>query len=409
MIIRKRPSKATCGLLESERNLPLRIAPFELERYFGRHEFSAPYLLCSSDCESTTVGDLLALEPDAAERLHELWLGYTEAAGHPELRAEVATLYETITPDQILVHAGAEEAIFNFMQALLQPGDHVIVQWPGYQSLAEVARSLGCEVTPWGMQPNLSGDDDGWLLDSDLLEERLQPNTRVVVLNSPHNPTGFLADRMIVDAVVELAETRGFLIFSDEVYRGLEHDPADRQPSLCDLTEQAVALGVMSKTYGLAGLRIGWIATRNARIHQAMASFKNYTTICNSAPSELLATIALRHRDRIVARNLGIIRHNLDLLDRFFAEQADRFAWQRPRAGTIAFPRLTSGESAASFCDRLVAEAGVLLLPGNLIDPLFAGHFRIGFARQNMAEALEHLGHFLARCPKQRHRSKRKW
>lgn len=377
----------------------MQIAPFELERYFARHEFSAPYLLCSSDCESVSVGELLALEPNAADRLHNLWLGYTETGGHPELRAEIAALYETISPDQILVHAGAEEAIFNFMQAILQPGDHIIVQWPGYQSLAEVARSTRCEVSLWRLQPDLTGDGDGWRLELDWLERHLRPNTRVIVLNSPHNPTGFLADRALVDAVIDLAEREDMLVFSDEVYRGLEHDHADRLPSLCDLTTQAVSLGVMSKTYGMAGLRIGWIATCNAQIYDAMALFKDYTTICNSAPSELLATIALRHRDQIVTRNLEIIGQNLDLLDAFFAAHADRFQWQRPRAGAIAFPRLLGVESATPFCDQLVAEAGVLLLPGDLIDAAYASHFRIGFARRNMAEALEHLDHFLASKP----------
>jgi aspartate/methionine/tyrosine aminotransferase len=368
----------------------MNLPPFQLERYFAQHEFSSSYLLCSSDLESVTVGDLLALEADATERLHELWLGYTETTGDPALRAEIATIYETISPEQVLVHAGAEEAIFNFMQVMLEPGDHVIVQWPGYQSLAEVARSIGCDVTLWRMR-----FDGKWSLDTDDLSSYIKPNTRAVVVNSPHNPTGYLAGRDSLDTLINLAESHGLTIFSDEVYRGLEHDPADEQPALCDLSEQAVSLGVMSKTYGMAGLRIGWIATRNQAIYEAMASFKDYTTICNSAPSELLATIALRHRDGIVARNLDLIRHNLDLLDASFAAHSDRFEWHRPKAGPIAFPKLAGGARAAPFCAQLVEQAGVLLLPGDLIDPAAASHFRIGFGRRNMPDALEQLSGWL--------------
>ncbi len=370
----------------------MKLPPFQLERYFAKHEFSAPYLLCSSDLESVSVGDLLALEADAAERLHALWLGYTETAGAPALRAEIARLYKTISSEQVLVHAGAEEAIFNFMQVMFAPGDHVIVQWPGYQSLAEVARAAGCEVTLWRMRY-----ESDWSLDMDDLKASLRPNTRAVIINSPHNPTGYLADRESLDTLVNLAERHGFMIFSDEVYRGLEHDPANQQPALCDLSEQAVSLGVLSKTYGMAGLRIGWIATRNQTIYEAMAAFKDYTTICNSAPSELLATIALRHRDGIVDRNLKLIRHNLNLLDAFFAGHADRFEWTRPKAGPIAFPRLVNQAPAAPFCAQLIDEAGVLLLPGDLIDSQAASHFRIGFGRRNMPEALEQLSEWMER------------
>jgi len=373
----------------------MNLPHFQLERYFAQYEFSAPYLLCSSDLESVAVGDLLALEADATERLRSLWLGYTETMGDPALRSEIATIYETVSPEQVLVHAGAEEAIFNFMQVMLEAGDHLIVQWPGYQSLAEVARAIGCEVTLWHMH-----FDGNWSLDMGDLSSYIRPNTKAVVINSPHNPTGYLADRDSIDTLVNLAETHGFTIFSDEVYRGLEHDPAHQQPALCDLSEQAVSLGVLSKTYGMAGLRIGWIATRDLAIYAAMASFKDYTTICNSAPSELLATIALRHRESIVTRNLDLIRHNLDLLDAFFASHSDRFEWYRPKAGPIAFPRLTGDAPAASFCAQLVEEAGVLLLPGDLIDPAAAGHFRIGFGRRNMPDALEQLSDWLDRAPR---------
>lgn len=370
----------------------MQLPPFRLERFFAQYEFTSPYPLCLSDCESVTAGDLLALEPDAAAAMAALWLGYTESAGSPSLRATVAGLYTTIDAEDVLVHSGAEEAIFNFMHALVQPGDHVIVHWPGYQSLAEVARSIGAHVTLWTARP-----DNGWQLDLDDLRAMLRPNTRAVVVNLPHNPTGFLPDAGFAHGLAALADAHGYLLFGDEVYRGLEQNPADRLPALCDLTPQALSLGVMSKTYGLAGLRIGWIATRNRDVYAAMAQMKDYTTICNSAPSEFLAELALRHRDQLVARNLAIINANLAQLDPFFARQAEHLTWVRPIAGPIAFPAFHDID-ADGLARQMVEETGVLILPGDQIDPAYGRHFRLGFGRTSMADGLTRFEQFLQRA-----------
>ncbi|RMF01758.1 MAG: aminotransferase class I/II-fold pyridoxal phosphate-dependent enzyme [Chloroflexi bacterium] len=367
----------------------MNIEPFKLERYFEQYEFTAPYLLCSSDCESFSVRQIFDLEPESAARFEELWLGYTETQGSPELRAEITGLYRNIGAEQILVHAGAEEAIFNFVNAVLSPNDHVIVHFPCYQSLASVAQAAGCQVTLWPTR-----EADGWKLDLDFLRDNLQPNTRAVIVNTPHNPTGYLMSRADQQALVEIARAHNLILFFDEVYRGMELDPADRLPAVCDVYENGVSLGVMSKTYGLAGLRIGWIATQNAEIYRALAAFKDYTTICNSAPSEFLATLALRHREQIVARNLDIIRHNLSILNPFFTRHADKFRWTPPAAGSIAFPRLTLNTPIEDFCAGLVEQQGVLLLPAKYYD--FDGnHFRIGFGRKNMPQAVERLEAYL--------------
>ena len=359
----------------------MKLNEFRLERYFAEHEFSAPYLLCASDCESMELGELLALESEAHDRFSSLWLGYTDSLGDIELRQAITSLYEHVSPDQVLVHAGAEEAIFNFMNIAISPGDHVIVHTPFYQSLGEVARGIGAEVTGWQGDPG-----NAWELDLDEFKGILKEQTKVVVVNFPHNPTGYLPDSEFVHELSVLSERHGFVIFSDEVYRGLELEPSDRLPALTDLNDRAVSLGVMSKTYGLAGLRIGWIATRNKHVYQKMAAFKDYTTICNSAPSEFLATLALRHADTIAQRNLDIIHSNLERLDLFFGDHEDLFSWHRPRAGSIAFPGLLRGD-IEDFCADLVKKAGVLLLPGTLYGPGF-NNFRIGFGRRNLPEAV---------------------
>ncbi len=366
----------------------MKLEPFRLERYFAKHEFSAPYLLCTSDCESMELRDLLALDPHAQEKFQSLWLGYTESSGDPGLRQAVAALYEQITADHVLVHAGAEEAIFNFMNVTLGSGDHVIVHAPCYQSLAEVARSIGAGVSEWRGDPGHK-----WELDLAVLRTLLTPRTKVVVVNFPHNPTGFLPGPAFIHKLSELSEQHGFIIFSDEVYRGLELDPSDRLPAAADINDRAVSLGVMSKTFGLAGLRIGWVATRNTRIYNELSVFKDYTTICNSAPSEFLATIALQNAGKIAERNLRIIHNNLDQLDRFFTNHADLFQWYRPKAGSVAFPLLLKGRVQA-FCTDLMEKAGILLLPGTLYKE-GSNAFRVGFGRKNVPEVLEKFDAYL--------------
>ncbi|SMP60244.1 aminotransferase class I/II-fold pyridoxal phosphate-dependent enzyme [Anoxynatronum buryatiense] len=363
----------------------MRINAFELERFFAKYEFSAPYLLGSSDCEAMNIEDLLALEPGSEKGFQKCWLGYTESMGHPLLREEIAHLYSECSADEVLVHSGAEEAIFIFMNVMLQPGDHVVVQSPCYQSLFQIASDLGCQVTRWFPE-----NQPDWHWNLETLKDLIKPNTKAVIINQPHNPTGYLMSREEQAQLIWMLKERDLLLFSDEVYRCLEHDPALRLPAACDLYENAVSLGVMSKTYGLAGLRIGWIATRNKTIFREMATFKDYTSICNSAPSEYLALIGLRNQQQLIDRNLAIVETNLTVLDQFFKEYPDLFEWQAPRAGSIAFPRFLGTAGAEQFCVDLVEKQGVLLIPSVYFHH-GDSHFRIGFGRQNLPECVTQL------------------
>ncbi len=367
----------------------MRLPPFRLERYFARHEFSVKHLLCASDAESLTVGELLALEPGAAEGLSKLRLGYTESPGGPGLREAIARQYASLAPSQVLVHAGSEEPIFTFLHSALAPGDHVIAHGPAYQSLHEVPRAAGAEVSEWRGQAS-----EGWALDPDDLPKLLRPATRGVILNSPHNPTGWLIPRERLDATIDFARRHGLWIFSDEVYRGLEHDGVGANPSVADLYERGVALGGLAKAYGLPGLRIGWLATKETRWLDAAGAFKDYLTICNSAPSELLATVALAHAEELVARVRTICRDNLARLEALMERHADRFEWTRPPSTTMAFPRVRE-DDATAFCERLLEATGVLLLPGALMG---AGeHVRIGYGRLDFPAGLDRLDEYLRR------------
>ena len=370
----------------------MHIADFALERYFARWEFSVRHLLCASDVEGWPMADLLATaDPQARALWDGLHLGYTESLGHPLLREEIAGLYETAAPDDVLVFAGAQEAIFCLAHALVGPGDHAIVTWPGYQSLFEVARSAGADVTLHEMR-----DADGWALDVDGIRRALRPETRVVVVNAPHNPTGALPTHDEWRALVDLCADGDIHLVSDEVYRYLEVDPADRLAAGVDALEKGISVGVMSKSFAMAGLRIGWIATRDRALIDRCARLKDYTTICSSAPSEILALMGLRARGAVLDRSRAIVAENRALFDAFVAGSGGRFAWVRPRGGSIGFPRLVADESIDTFAADLVAEEGVLLLPGSVFGHP-GDHFRVGFGRDGFAAGLDRLAAFVER------------
>ena len=371
----------------------MKIEPFLLERFFAEHEFSARHLLCASDCETLAIGELLGMEPGATEAFEALRLGYTETAGGPALRREIASLYEGITAEDVLVFAGAEEGIFLFMNAVLSSGDHLIVHSPCYQSLVSVAAAAGCRVTRWDA---LAGS--GWTLDPGQLEREITPKTRALAVNFPHNPTGHLPEKETFTAIADIARRNGLLLFSDEVYRFLEYDAADRLPAACEIYENGVSLGVMSKAFGLAGLRLGWAACRNHDVLGAMAGLKDYTTICTAAPSEFLAALALRRRDAILERNLAIIRGNLESLSDFFSRHEGLFSWQRPRAGPVALPAVGFARDCGDFCAGLLRELGVLLAPGRLFGAA-AEHFRIGFGRRDFKTGMARLSRYVEQRP----------
>ena len=361
------------------------LPEFKLERYFGQWEFRARHLLSASDCETISVAELLALaDEDGARRWHDLRLGYTESQGDPALRAVIADGYTALGPEHVLV-AVPEEAIFVAMQALLSPGQHVITVHPAYQSLYELARAIGCAVSAWPIRPQPGGA--GWSFDLDELAALIRPETRLLVLNFPHNPTGYLPDRATLDRILDLARRHGLVVFSDEMYRRLELDPAARLPAVCDLYENSVSLSGLSKAYGLPGLRLGWLASRIPGFIQAGLQVKDFTTICHSGPSEVLGLIALRAADTLLARNLVLVQRNAGLAAEFFAQRPNLFSWYAPLAGSIAFPAWSGPGSVEALCQAALEQEGLLVVPGSIFD--YPGpHFRVGLGRQSFSAAL---------------------
>lgn len=373
-----------------------RLPDFRLETHFARWEFAAKYHLTASDVETMSMAELLELGTDEDRAAFaELPLGYVETRGGEPLRAAIAGTYAVCDADDILAFAGAEEALYWSLQVLAGPGDHVLVTVPNYQALEQIPLASGAQVS--GIPLN---EHEHWRLDLDAIRAALRPNTRLIAVNFPNNPTGAVPDAANWRELVELCEERGIRLLSDEAYRGLELDPERTLPQAADQSPNAISVNVMSKSYGLPGLRVGWVACRDHAVLDALERHKHYTSICNAGPSELLAGIALRAGERIQARNRGIIAENRPQFDAFFERHAELFDWQPPDGGCVAFPRYHGPDGVERFCERLVHQAGVLLLPASLytsaLTTVPSEHFRIGIGRRDPAPALAALEEFLS-------------
>lgn len=368
----------------------MKIDDFKLERYFARFEFTTRHSLSSSDCESLRVSELIQMaDPECLDLWQHLSLGYTQTMGHPLLRKEISGLYDKIKPEDIIVMA-PEEGIFIAMNVLLNPGDHVIVPDPAYQSLSEIPKAVGCEVTRWPIKLR----NNQWDLDIGFLQDSIKKNTKLIIINFPHNPTGFIPETDDFKSIVEIARKNGLYLFSDEMYRYLEFSGTNRHESVCDIYENGIVLSGLSKSFGLPGLRTGWLALRNKELNKKFESFKDFTTICNSALSEIISIIALRNRDRIIGRNMELIMGNMLALTNLFAVHKNFFTWIEPRGSSVAFPKLTEQIMVDDFCQNLIGQKSIMLLPGSIFD--YPGnHFRVGLGKKGFKEILVELDSFL--------------
>lgn len=369
---------------------------FKLETYFSKWEFTAQYHLTASDCESQPIHSLLALACDEdREAFQKLWLGYTETRGPATLRHIIATTYDTLCENDILCFAGAEEGLYIAMKTILQLGDHAIVFTPNYQAAETIPLSI-CEVTGLALQP-----ENNWEPDIEQLKKLIKPNTRLISINFPHNPTGKIISYANLISLIDICREHGIWLFSDEVYRGVEVEESKRIPQVADIYEKGISLNVMSKAYGLPGLRIGWVACQNHAALEKMHKYKHYLSICNSAPSELLTIIALKAKDKILMRNREIINRNLLVLERIFQDFEDLFEWYRPDGGCVAYPRYRGKEGVDKWAENLVENHGILLLPAHIYHSDLThtpqDRFRIGFGRDNMDEGFHALRLALSR------------
>ena len=366
----------------------MKINDFKLERYFAKHEFTSKYLLSSSDCDGYELKYLLE---NASRHEMDLWegmkLGYTESEGNPLLREAILQYYKINTIENVVV-ASPGELNFITMNVLLNSSDHVITVSPCYQSLSEVVKSIGCELSFW--KPNL----DKWEFNTVDLEKLIRKNTKLIVLNFPHNPTGSYLTSEQLDEIVRIAKKHDVYIFSDEMYHKLIIDDIEELPPISDIYTKGISLWGTSKTFGLAGLRTGWLVTHDTEVLREVVAFKDYLSICNSAPSEILSLIALNNIEKFLPKNLRIIRKNILLFEEFVEEHQIISSFIPPKAGSTSFVKLNIENSSLEFSNQLVKKTGIMTLPSEMYE--YSGKYiRVGFGRSNFPEVLDRLKKYL--------------
>ena len=368
----------------------MRVDDFLVERWLNTYEHNVELNLAETCVDSFTLGGFLEFTGsfDFFERFMNTKLTYGFIEGNPELRRGIASLYRQARPESVLVTGGAIEANFNSFYSLVEPGDTVVSVAPTYQQLYSVAKGFGARVKLLRLRP-----DNGWLPDVEELKTLVDRKTRMIVINNPNNPTGSLIDDGLLKAIIDVAEDCGAYLHSDEAYRGLYVNPGDRVPSAVDLYEKAIAVGSFSKTFGLTGLRLGWITAGEEVIRECIRH-RDYTTISKGILDEALAVIAIKNHVKIMERNNEIVRRNHQLLERWMADSPSA-SWVSPRAGSTGFMKVECEMSSEELCRRLITEKSTLLVPGECFE--VEKHVRIGLGNDAsvLRKGLSRLGGFL--------------
>lgn len=373
----------------------MKIKPFLTEEFFALYEFTASHMLAASDCETVSIAELLELSGGSMQEFGELELGYTESQGDPEYRRLVAGLYDDVGADDVVILTSPVEGIYLTMQTLLDASCEVVALSPAYDALHHVAEHLCGELHPW----ELTATESGWQLDMAQLRSLVSRSTKLIIVNFPHNPTGYQPTRTELDELVEIARESNCWLFCDEIYRGLEVaiEACPSIASVADIYEKGIVLNGLSKTYGLPGLRAGWLIIRDKAVREEVISWKHYTTICPAAPTEYLAIRALAIHAVLAERSRELVRSNLDVCTSFMNLHSSLFRWRPPIAGSTALLEinldlLTCGQSktfvsATDYCHALAQEYGILLLPGECLG--CSDRFvRIGLGREGFPAAL---------------------
>lgn len=358
----------------------MKIEPFLLERWMTRHETHVKYDIAESGILPLSTSDLLAFEPEderaaTLDRLLQLPLGYSEARGTLALRSALAGTYESVSPDQILVTTGAIEANFLLFNELLDAGDHVIAPYPAYQQLYTVPRAIGCDVSLWNVGP-----ETNYRYDVDALQRLITPRTRLIIVNTPHNPTGAMLSPADAARVYALAESVGAWVIGDEAYRWLSVPDGDPfAPPVVDMGPRGISVGTLSKPYGLPGLRIGWIAGP-ADIVDRCWGLRDYISLSPGKLNDALACLGLKHHDKIVARNREIIVANLAAASKWIDGRRDVLSWTPPRGGLLALLKYNLPVDSLTLADMLANDYSVMLAPGSAFG--YEHHLRLGIGQR---------------------------
>jgi aspartate/methionine/tyrosine aminotransferase len=364
------------------------MTPNPMADFLARHAGAARGELAASDSETWRIADLLGLASDAQRNAwDDTKLGYTAPEGGEGLRRAIAGTYRGIAAADIVASQGAQEALSLIFEALLGPDDHAVIVLPTYPH-TEHALAGRCAVSAVALDA-----ERGWALDLERVAASITPRTRLMVVNFPNNPTGALLDAEKFDALVALCRRHGIALVNDEVYRLIDRDPKRRLPCVAEVYERGVSVDAVSKSLGLPGLRIGWIATRDADVRARIVAALHWRSSCPATPSEILAEVALANRELLLARNRALALANLAAVEATIARHSHRLSWTRPEGSVVGYVRCRGDVEA--FAERLAAEHGVLVLPASIWQSARADlprdHFRLGFGRRDTQAALAAL------------------
>jgi len=349
----------------------MKLEPFHLERFQSTWEHIVKYNLAESGVQPIALQELLS-DGDKVDEIMQLPLGYIQTNGSYALRRNIASLYNGAGEGNVLVTSGSSEANFLVVWSLLEEGDEALVMLPNYMQIWGLVKMIGGRAIPLWLS-----EDDGWGLDLGEVNEKISRKTKLIALCNPNNPTGAALDKTALRGVCEIAEDVGSWVLCDEVYRGAELE-GSTTPSVWDGYDKAIVSSGLSKAYGLPGLRIGWILAQDEMINR-LWSYHDYTTICLSAMSDLIAKFALEeeNRTRLMSRTRKILNENWPILGRWYEDHSYIFSYEKPRAGAISFTKYNMNVNSTVIAERLVNEKSVLVIPGDHF--LMDGHLRIGY------------------------------
>jgi len=368
------------------------IKPFLVEEWMNRYEVGAKYNIAETCVDSISLDELFELTgADKEEFLKKLCarrMTYGDIEGLPAFREGVCGLYKTIRPEEIITTHGAAGANHHIFYSIVGPEDHVISIMPTYQQLYSIPESFGAEVDVLQLKM-----ENGYLPDLEELKRLVKPNTKMICVNNPNNPSGALMDKKLLEGIVEVAKSVGAYVLCDEVYRHLTQEDIWTE-SIVDLYDKGISVGSMSKVFSLAGIRQGWIATHDEAVRKACLSHRDYNLISCGLFDEMVAAIALANKDKLLARNRRIVRDNLAILDAWVKSEP-HMRYVKPQAGTTALVYYDFTIPSYEFCERMYHETGAFVTPGDCFEQ--PGSFRIGYAseKQELIDGLAAISQFI--------------
>lgn len=370
----------------------MKIAPFAVEEWMNAYEVGAKYNIAETCVDSVSMDELFALTgTDKETFLNDFCarrLTYGDIEGRPDFKKGIASLYKTISPEEIVPTHGASGANHHIFYSLVQPGDRVISIMPTYQQLYSIPESLGADVQVMHLSK-----ENGYLPDLEELKRLVLPGVKVICLNNPNNPTGALMSESMLKEIVEIARSVDAYVLVDEVYRHLTQN--DTWPaSIVDLYEKGISTSSMSKVFSVAGLRLGWIATHDKMVLKSCWSHRDYDLVSCGMFDETVAALALSHKDKLLERNKKIVRDNLAILDDWVKSEP-HVSYVKPQAGTTALVYYDLPMDSYTFCKKMYHQTGAFVTPGDCFEEPFS--MRIGYAAdtETLKQGLSAVSEFI--------------